>query len=69
MPSATVKINLERLPAVQHSLRALMRLLHEIEVTDPALIPDGVLAEAANARAVVDEWRQPGRHARRHTRD
>jgi hypothetical protein len=68
MPAAVVKIDLENLEPVKRMTLALMRLLHEVELCDPALLPDGVLQEAADCRAVIDEWRRPGRHARRSDR-
>lgn len=67
MPS-TVSVKIADLPAVVQTMRALMRLLHEVEASDAALLPDSLTAEAERARAIVDEWRQPGRHKRRHDR-
>jgi hypothetical protein len=69
MPKTTVSVTLADLPAVSHTMRAMFRLLHEVEASDPALLPDSLVTEADRCRAIVDEWRQPHRHARRHDRD
>jgi hypothetical protein len=68
MPVTTVSVKLEDLPAVSHTMRAMFRLLHEIEASDPTLLPSALVTEAERARAIVDEWRKPGRHQRRHDR-
>lgn len=68
MPIATVSVKLEDLPAVSQTMRALFRLLHEVEASDPTLLPSALVAETERARAIVDEWRQPNRHKRRHDR-
>jgi hypothetical protein len=69
MPKTTVSVKLLDLPAVSQTTRALMRLLHEIEAADPSLLPYQVARQAEETRSVVDEWRLPGRHKRRHERD
>lgn len=68
MPKATVSVKLLDMPAVQQTTRALLRLLHEVEASDLALLPASLAVQAAETRAVVDEWRLPGHHQRRHDR-
>jgi len=69
MPKTTVSVKLEDLPAVSQTMRSLFRLLHEVEASDPSLLPDALARQADETRAVVDEWRTPNRHKRRHDRD
>lgn len=69
MPRTTISVKIADLPAMQQTTRALIRLLHEVEASDPTLLPDALRAQADETRAVLDEWRLPGRHRRRHDRD
>lgn len=68
MPTATIKVDLERLEPVRRTVFALMKLLHEVETSDPTMLPDTLVREAADARAIVDEWRRDDRHKRRRNR-
>lgn len=68
MANATFKVDLENLEPVKQITRALFRVLHEVEASDPTLLPQSLVEQAEAARAVVDEWRRPDRHRRRHNR-
>lgn len=66
--TANIHVRLDDLEPVKQITKALFRVLHEVEASDPNLLPAGLVTEAERARAVVDEWRKPGRHQRRHHR-
>jgi hypothetical protein len=68
MQTHEVRVKLEDVDGVKQTMRALIRLLHEVEAADPTLLPGALVDQAENARAVVDEWRQPHRHQRRRRR-
>ncbi len=68
MREHVVHVQIDDLEPVKQITRALFRVLHEVEASDPALLPAALIEEAENCRAVVDEWRKPGRHQRRRRR-